>query len=406
MGQRLSVLWHLFGGPEEGAVRPAVVVAPVRALLQRLGPWQGAARPLVVEAGGRLDATATLERLVAAGYRREHQVEHRGEVAVRGGIIDVFPSTADSPVRIDLWGDEVDRLTAFDVGDQRSVADLGLGGRLRLPGAAHLATGPVAGAGASRRRAVGAHPVGAAGRRRAVRRDGVVAAVARARRAARHRPPRRRCPGGAGRAQADPRPGPRAPRRGGRAGRGAGRHLGRGSRRRRGGRPVPAPVLPLRPAARAVAGAHAVAGLGGRGALARRSSASGVSSRWPATPARLARAGDVAGRRRPVGHPLLGHRRRCGAPVGRPGRGGRPGAGGRPRRPGPGGTGGGGRAQRRVRPAARPGWRCWPSPTSRDDAPRTARPGRGRARPTASSTTSRPGASWSTASTGWPATPV
>ncbi len=124
MGQRLSVLWQLFGGPEEGAVRPAVVVAPVRALLQRLGPWEGAARPLVVEAGGRLDATATLERLVAAGYRREHQVEHRGEVAVRGGIIDVFPSTADSPVRIDLWGDEVERLTAFDVGDQRSVADL------------------------------------------------------------------------------------------------------------------------------------------------------------------------------------------------------------------------------------------------------------------------------------------
>ena len=62
--------------------------------------------------------------LVAAGYRREPMVEHRGELAVRGGIVDVFPSTADGPVRIDLWGDEVDRLTRFDVGDQRSVEDL------------------------------------------------------------------------------------------------------------------------------------------------------------------------------------------------------------------------------------------------------------------------------------------
>ncbi len=65
-----------------------------------------------------------LPELVAMGYRREHQVEHRGEFAVRGGIVDVFPSTADAPVRIDLWGDEVDRLTAFSVSDQRSSHDL------------------------------------------------------------------------------------------------------------------------------------------------------------------------------------------------------------------------------------------------------------------------------------------
>ena len=51
-------------------------------------------------------------------------MEHRGEVAVRGSIVDVFPSTADAPVRIDLWGDEVDRLTEFSVSDQRSTVDL------------------------------------------------------------------------------------------------------------------------------------------------------------------------------------------------------------------------------------------------------------------------------------------
>jgi transcription-repair coupling factor (superfamily II helicase) len=133
MGQRLAVLWHLFGEPAEPAggvvpdrdvAAPRLVVAPVRAVLQRLGPWREAAAPLVVVRGGALEVEAALDWLVGRGYRREHQVEHRGEVAVRGGILDVFPSTAPMPVRIDLFGDEVDRLTAFDIGDQRSVADL------------------------------------------------------------------------------------------------------------------------------------------------------------------------------------------------------------------------------------------------------------------------------------------
>ena len=58
------------------------------------------------------------------GYRREYQVEARGEVAVRGSIVDVYPATADHPVRIDLWGDEVDRLSQFSVADQRSTASI------------------------------------------------------------------------------------------------------------------------------------------------------------------------------------------------------------------------------------------------------------------------------------------
>ena len=102
---------------------PRVIVAPVRALLQRLGPADAAA-PVVVNHGDQVDVERLLSALVARGYRREHQVEHRGEFAVRGGIVDVFPSTSDVPVRIDLWGDEVDRLTAFAVSDQRSSGDL------------------------------------------------------------------------------------------------------------------------------------------------------------------------------------------------------------------------------------------------------------------------------------------
>jgi len=135
MGQRLRLLWHLgvtgasgeksTASPSSSNEAPAVVVAPVRALLQRLGPVDVAASPVTVERGAKIDLEDLVGRLVARGYRREYQVEHRGEVSVRGGIVDVFPSTSDLPVRIDLWGDEVDRLTEFDPGDQRSVTDLG-----------------------------------------------------------------------------------------------------------------------------------------------------------------------------------------------------------------------------------------------------------------------------------------
>jgi transcription-repair coupling factor (superfamily II helicase) len=128
MGRRLRLLWQLAGGGEQGGPGgdgPDLVVAPVKAVLQRLGPFRTAARPVVVGKGDRIDVAELVAELVAMGYRRESIVEHRGELAVRGGIVDVFPSTADEPVRIDLWGDEVDRLTRFDVADQRSIDDLG-----------------------------------------------------------------------------------------------------------------------------------------------------------------------------------------------------------------------------------------------------------------------------------------
>jgi transcription-repair coupling factor (superfamily II helicase) len=119
MGRRLRVLWRLRSGTP-----PTVVVAPVRALVQRLGPHVDDVEPIIVRPGIQVDRDALLERLVAVGYRREYQVEARGEVAVRGSIVDVYPTTDDHPVRIDLWGDEVDRLTAFAVADQRSTHDV------------------------------------------------------------------------------------------------------------------------------------------------------------------------------------------------------------------------------------------------------------------------------------------
>jgi len=120
MGRRLEVLWRL-RDPERC---PAVIVTGVRALLQRLGPGATEVEPIVVHPADVIDPDELVARLVAFGYRREELVEHRGEFARRGAIIDVFPSTGDSPVRIDLWGDEVDRLTRFGVNDQRSIDDL------------------------------------------------------------------------------------------------------------------------------------------------------------------------------------------------------------------------------------------------------------------------------------------
>ncbi|HEV7865890.1 MAG TPA: transcription-repair coupling factor, partial [Acidimicrobiia bacterium] len=124
MGRRLRVLWRLrCGGGSSGdgdpSVLPAVIVAPVRALAQRLGPHVEDVVPIRVAPGQVVDRDELVAELVAAGYRREYQVESRGEFAVRGSILDVYPSTADHPVRIDLWGDEVDRLQTFSVADQR-----------------------------------------------------------------------------------------------------------------------------------------------------------------------------------------------------------------------------------------------------------------------------------------------
>ena len=120
MGRRMRTMWHL----QDPDRAPAVLVASARALVQRLGPHVEDVEPIVMTRGERCDQTEFLNALIAAGYRREYQVEHRGEVAVRGSIIDVFGSTDDEPIRIDLWGDEIERLTTFSVSDQRSDRDL------------------------------------------------------------------------------------------------------------------------------------------------------------------------------------------------------------------------------------------------------------------------------------------
>ena len=119
MGRRARVL-HRLARPDR---TPAVVVASTRALAQLVDP-SAASEPIIVGPGDVVDQVRLIEDLAAFGYRREHQVEHRGEMGVRGSIVDVYPSTASAPVRIDFWGDEIDRVVEFSVGDQRATEPL------------------------------------------------------------------------------------------------------------------------------------------------------------------------------------------------------------------------------------------------------------------------------------------
>ena len=68
-----------------------------------------------------IDLDVLVRRLSDAGYHRTDRVEARGEMAVRGGIVDVYPAQGAAPVRLDFWGDTVEEIRAFSVGTQRSV---------------------------------------------------------------------------------------------------------------------------------------------------------------------------------------------------------------------------------------------------------------------------------------------
>ena len=84
-----------------------------RAPLSQLLPPEPVSAPLVVRRGAELDRDKFIEGLAAMGYRRENLVEHRAEFAVRGGIVDVWPAQGHEPLRLDFFGDDIERLTAI-----------------------------------------------------------------------------------------------------------------------------------------------------------------------------------------------------------------------------------------------------------------------------------------------------
>jgi len=121
VSERIATLARLM----ERADRPRIVLTTVNALVQRIPPrdvFEGASLPL------RVDGTVQPEQLArfleANGYARAGTVMEPGEYAMRGGIVDVFPAGEPDPVRLDLFGDTIESIRAFDPATQRSAQRL------------------------------------------------------------------------------------------------------------------------------------------------------------------------------------------------------------------------------------------------------------------------------------------
>ncbi len=118
MATRALLRWRI---AEDHA--PKVVIASARSIAQVLSP-EPIDAPLILRRGSELDRDEFIASLARSGYRRESLVEHRAEFAVRGGIVDVWPAQGHEPIRLDFFGDEIERLTSFDIANQRSLHDL------------------------------------------------------------------------------------------------------------------------------------------------------------------------------------------------------------------------------------------------------------------------------------------
>jgi transcription-repair coupling factor (superfamily II helicase) len=122
VGRRLAVLRRLVHPGDDASNGPLqVVVAPVRSLLQPQVKGLADLEPVELAVGDELDLEDLVERLAAAAYSRVDLVERRGEFAVRGGIVDVFPPTEEHPLRVEFFGDEVEEIRSFAVADQRAI---------------------------------------------------------------------------------------------------------------------------------------------------------------------------------------------------------------------------------------------------------------------------------------------
>jgi transcription-repair coupling factor (superfamily II helicase) len=122
-GRRLAVLRRL-AHPDAGSARSgalSVLVTPVRSLLQPMVSGLGDLEPVALRGGQAADFEEVIAHLVDIGYARTDLVEHRGEIAVRGGILDVFPPTEEHPLRVEFWGDTVEEIRYFRAADQRSL---------------------------------------------------------------------------------------------------------------------------------------------------------------------------------------------------------------------------------------------------------------------------------------------
>lgn len=101
-----------------------VVVTTARSLLQPMAPDVVDIEPVTLTVGAEAEFETIIARLVDLAYTRVDMVGKRGEFAVRGGILDIFPPTAEHPVRVEFWGDEVSEIRMFSIADQRSIPEI------------------------------------------------------------------------------------------------------------------------------------------------------------------------------------------------------------------------------------------------------------------------------------------
>lgn len=117
--QRMAVVQAILSG------EALTVVTSFDAFMDGLPKKESMGNAVIsVKSGDTLDFQDMIKRLTEAGYEREVQVGGLGQFAVRGGILDIYPLTEELPVRIELWGDEVDSIRTFDADSQRSVQNL------------------------------------------------------------------------------------------------------------------------------------------------------------------------------------------------------------------------------------------------------------------------------------------
>jgi transcription-repair coupling factor (superfamily II helicase) len=124
---RLAALVRLAGVADDDHAHPppGVVIATASALLRRTVPADALrARTFAIVKGAAIDRDATAARLVAAGFARVPTVEDPGTFAVRGGVIDVFSPVERYPVRVELFGDDVETLRLFDPLTQRTLREI------------------------------------------------------------------------------------------------------------------------------------------------------------------------------------------------------------------------------------------------------------------------------------------
>lgn len=123
--RRMAALSRLAALEMAGSSAPVILLTTINAVLQRVPPRETVTRSAwSARTGNRIDLDALTAYLAANGYNRTGTVREPGEFAVRGGIVDLYPSGFELPVRLDMFGDTLDAIRSFDAATQRTVGQL------------------------------------------------------------------------------------------------------------------------------------------------------------------------------------------------------------------------------------------------------------------------------------------